>query len=153
MRDIGFGFIAWVLFAGVACAAEVDGLAWLEGSWAGMVDGVEMEEHWTHAKGGAILGMHRDVKQGRMISFEFFRIEATPDGIVYFASPRSRPPTPFKLVSLQDRHVIFENAAHDSPQRIHYWLDAENVLHARVEGTRQGKTMSEEWAWHRVRRS
>jgi len=152
MRDIGVAFIACVLAAGSALAADEDmsRLAWLAGSWAGTADGIEMEEHWTPAKGGAMLGVHRDVKDGRMISFEFFRIQATPEGIVYFASPRSRPPTPFKLASLQGRHAIFENLQHDFPQRIHYWLDAQNVLHARIEGANDGKSASEEWAWQRM---
>jgi hypothetical protein len=130
-------------------AYDVGQLAWLQGSWTGTVDDVEMEEHWTSVKGGALLGVHRDVKAGRMTSFEFFRIQTTNEGTFYFASPRSAPPTPFKLVSLRERHVTFENAAHDFPQRIQYWLDESGVLHARIEGLMDGKTVSEEWAWTR----
>ena len=73
-------------------AADVDlaSLSWLEGLWAGSKDGVEMEERWSSTQGGALLGTHKDVKDGRMVSYEFFRIDSTQDGAFYFASPRAR---------------------------------------------------------------
>jgi Domain of unknown function (DUF6265) len=132
-----------------APAGGVDRLAWLEGRWEGEKGGLSMEEHWTSVRGGALLGLHRDVKGGRMVSFEFLRIEATPEGTFYFASPRSKPPVPFKLVESDDTRAVFENRQHDFPQRILYWLDAAGALHARIEGPQGGKTISEEWTWAR----
>src|SRR5689334_10387972 len=124
------------------------GLGWMEGRWIGSADGIDMEEHWTSAAGGGLVGMHKDVKGARMTSFEFMRIESTPsEGLVYFASPRAAPPTPFTAVELTDKRVVFENKAHDFPQRILYWLDAAGALHARVEGTLKGSLQSEEWTW------
>jgi len=130
---------------------EIQRLAWLEGHWVGEKDGVSMEEHWTGPGGGALLGLHRDVQGGRLVSWEFLRIGRTSDGTFYFASPRSAPPTPFKLVELGDKRVVFENKQHDFPQRILYWLDSKGALHARIEGPQDGKTVSEEWEWARVR--
>lgn len=127
----------------------VDRLAWLEGRWEGTSGDLAMEEHWTSVRGGALLGVHRDVQGGRMVSFEFLRIEATADGIVYFASPRSKPPVPFRLVESGERRLVFENRQHDFPQRILYWLDASGAMHARIEGPQGGKTVSEEWVWNR----
>ena len=109
-----------------------------------------MEEYWTSTKGGALLGMHRDVKGDRMTSFEFLRIQSTPEGTFYFASPRSAPPVRFELVSAGERRVMFENKTHDFPQRIEYWLDRTDGLHARIEGPIDGKTVSEEWTWKRM---
>jgi len=134
-----------------AKAPGVEGLAWMAGTWTGEKDGVQMEEVWTDARGGALLGLHRDVKGGRMVSWEFLRIEATPDGVAYFASPRSAPPTPFRLVESADKRAVFENKAHDFPQRILYWIDAAGALHARIEGPQDGKAVSEEWVWTRAR--
>lgn len=130
---------------------EIERLAWLEGRWEGVSGGISMEELWTSVRGGALLGLHRDVKDRRMVSFEFLRIEATPEGIVYFASPRSRPPVAFKLVELGERRAVFENRAHDFPQRILYWIDAAGAMHARIEGPQGGKTVSEEWVWTKTR--
>ena len=126
-------------------------LAWMEGYWTGTTDGVAMEEVWTAPKGGALLGMHRDVKDGKMVSFEFFRIDTTPNGATYFASPRSKVPTPFRAVEMGDKRVVFENKEHDFPQRILYWLDGAGALHARIEGPQGGKTVGEEWTWTKGR--
>jgi hypothetical protein len=138
---------------GTAAAADADvqRLAWLEGRWTGEKDGVSMEEYWTDPGGGALLGLHRDIKGGRLLSWEFLRIGNTSEGTFYFASPRSKPPTPFKLVELTEKRAVFENKQHDFPQRILYWLDEKGALHARIEGPQGGQTVSEEWVWTRAR--
>jgi hypothetical protein len=129
----------------------VDALAWMAGTWTGEQDGVAMEEVWTPPRGGALLGLHRDVKAGRMVSWEFFRIQAEGGAVVYHSSPRSAPPTPFTLVESGPRRAVFENKAHDFPQRILYWMDDAGALHARIEGPQGGRTVSEEWTWTRSR--
>jgi hypothetical protein len=129
----------------------VEALAWMEGAWSGDKDGVAMEEVWTSPRGGALLGLHRDVKGGRLLSWEFLRIQATDAGTFYYASPRSAPETAFKLVETGDKRVVFENKEHDFPQRILYWVDAKGALHARVEGPQGGKTVAEEWTWTKKR--
>jgi Domain of unknown function (DUF6265) len=145
--------LALVLAAAASSAgADAARLAWLEGRWTGDKDGVAMEEHWTSPAGGALVGMHKDVKGGRMVSFEFFRIETTPaGGLVYLASPAGAPVTPFTMIAQSDRRVVFENKAHDFPQRILYWLDDAGALHARIEGTQGGKDLHEDWVWTKAR--
>jgi hypothetical protein len=145
-----------VLAAAVSAQApggpvDLSRLSWMEGRWAGTSDGVVMEETWLAPSGGALLGVHRDVRGGRMVSFEFLRIETTEEGTFYFASPRSAPPTPFRLVEMGERRVAFENKQHDFPQRILYWLDAAGALHARIEGPHGGTTVGEEWTWTKTR--
>ena len=134
-----------------APAADLSSLAWMAGSWQGTADGLEMEELWLAPKGGAMLGLHRDVAGGRMVSFEFLRIEADGEGLVYLASPKGRPPTPFRLVEASPGRAVFANPQHDFPQRVLYWLTADGALHARIEGPRGGQTVGEEWAWTRVK--
>ena len=138
--------LATLAAAARSTAGEVDRLAWLEGRWAGEKDGVRSEERWTGLLGGALLGVHADVKGGRLVSWEFLRIERGTDGVSYYASPRSSPPTPFKLVEVSDRRAVFENKEHDFPQRILYWRDGESLC-ARAEGTLNGNTVGEEWCW------
>jgi Domain of unknown function (DUF6265) len=146
---------AGLLFAAFALAASaqpasLDRLAWMVGTWSGTDnDGFEMVEHWTDSKGGVMLGLHRDVKAGKAVSFEFMRIQATPGGIVLFASPRGAPPTPFPMAEIGDRRIVFANPEHDFPQRIIYRLTPDGSLNARVEGAVKGKTRSEEWTWKR----
>ncbi len=128
-------------------AKDLSALSWLTGAWSGVQDGVEMEEHWLAPKGNTMLGLHRDVKGEKTVSYEFLRIDSTPEAITYWASPGGRQPTPFRLAENRDNRVVFENKAHDFPQRIIYWLDKDGALHAKIEGTMDGKAASEEWTW------
>jgi hypothetical protein len=123
-------------------------LAWMAGSWSGTTDrGIEMEEHWTAPKGNSMVGIHRDVGKGRTMLFEFLRIEQQGDQIVYLSMPNGRSPaTPFPLKDVSGARVVFENPAHDFPQRIIYWKDGAD-LRARIEGTMNGKPGSQEWRW------
>ncbi len=142
--------VSFALTAAPAPAPDAAILSWMSGSWAGSQGDTDMEEVWTAPKGGSLLGLHRDVSGGRTISYEFFRIETAPGGITYWASPRGRPATPFRMVENAKDRVVFENRAHDFPTRILYWLGGDGSLHARIEGTLQGKPASEEWTWRRV---
>lgn len=143
------GAIGFSVRAGAA-KPDLAELAWMAGSWTGVERGVEMEEFWQAPKGNSMLGLHRDVAKARTVSFEFLRIEATADGITYWASPGGRPATPFRLIELKGKRVVFENAAHDFPQRIIYWVSDDDALHARIEGTAGGKSSSMEWTWRRA---
>ena len=132
---------------GQAAKPTLNDLGWMAGSWIGTVQGVEMEEHWTAPKGGSMIGIHRDVGKGRTMLFEFLRIEQQGDQIVYLSMPNGRSPaTPFPAKEITGTRVVFENPAHDFPQRIIYWKDG-NDLRARIEGTMNGKAGSEEWKW------
>ena len=70
---------------------------------------------------------------------------------MYLASPAGAPVTSFRMVTLEDRRVVFENKEHDFPQRILYWLDAGGALHARIEGRQGGQDLHEEWVWAKAR--
>lgn len=131
--------------------SDLRSLAWMAGTWTGTADGTDTEEVWIAPKGGTMLGLHRDVANGRTVSFEFLRIEGTPAGAVYWGSPGGNAATPFRQVSNADRRVVFENKDHDFPTRILYWLGQDGALHARIEGTQGGKAASEEWTWRRPR--
>ena len=141
-----------VLLVPVAMGAQsakpsLDDLAWLAGSWTGENSGIHMEEHWTAPKGNSMVGMHRDTGKGRTLGFEFLRIEQRDGRIVYLSMPNGRSPaTAFPLKELSGTRVVFENPAHDFPQRIIYWKDGAD-LRAQIEGTMNGKPGSEEWKW------
>jgi hypothetical protein len=122
-------------------------LSWMTGSWSGLTEGVQMEEHCTAPNGNSMLGIHRDVGKGRTLSFEFLRIEQQGDRMVYLSMPNGRSPaTPFPMKEASAGRVVFENPTHDFPQRIIYWKDGSD-LRARIEGTMNGKMGSEEWRW------
>jgi hypothetical protein len=121
---------------------KLDDLAWMTGHWSATIDGWEMEEVWLAPGGGMMPGLHRDAK-GAKAMFEFLRSAQTPEGIVYFAQPGGKPPTPFKLTEVTPTRAVFANPEHDFPKRIIYTLQ-EKRLCARVEGDGE---KAQDWCW------
>jgi len=134
---------ALLLLGFVACrSAEPDNarggvetLRWLSGTWAGDLASSTYEEHWSTPAGGAMLGMARELKDGRMVAFEHLRIEQRNDGVFYVAAPGGGDSVAFRAVRIGPREAVFENPEHDFPVRIAYRLDQDGGLHARVEGS------------------
>jgi Domain of unknown function (DUF6265) len=155
LRDIsavGFLILACSPVHGAAQAARVEDLRWLTGSWSMVSDGTTVEEHWTEAASNAILAVGRTVVGGRVVFFEFLRIEARPDGVFYVAQPRGAPPTDFRLTSWDGQRVIFENPHHDFPKRITYTRISPDSMVARVDGGEGVEQGAETIRYSRVRR-
>lgn len=129
--------------------AALEPLAFMAGCWEGTQDGIKSEECWLAPAAGLMVGMHRDLLPNGRTSFEFLRIEAQPTGVVYLASPRGAPATPFGMAHAGSGRAEFANAQHDYPQRIVYWADGRDRLKAAVEGQSKGKLQREEWTWTR----
>ncbi|NNE48247.1 MAG: hypothetical protein HKN37_16465 [Rhodothermales bacterium] len=124
-------------------------LSWMQGYWTGEQDGTRMEEVWLPARGNVMVGMHVDLFASGRSFFEYLRIEQRGDTLVFHASPRGRPPTPFIASGVTDSSVTFENLAHDFPQMIAYRVDRAGRLHARISGQGDGEEQSSEWIWSR----
>ena len=119
----------------VATTADV---GFLSGCWKLESKGRVVEEHWMEPSGGSLLGMSRTVVNGKTTEYEFLQIRDLPEGLAYIAKPSNQPEAKFVATSKTADEVIFENPAHDFPQRIRYRL-AGTALHARIEGTMNGK--------------
>jgi hypothetical protein len=138
-----FFLIALVVFVSPqnAQTVTIESFAVLSGCWE-RVDksGTLVSEMWMRPAGGSMIGTGRTVKNGRTVDFEFLRIEQQADGIYYIAKPKANATeTAFKLKSSNDGTYVFENLAHDFPQRIIYKFGGDSLL-ARIEGTMNGKT-------------
>ncbi len=148
--------VACSLFAVAAHASAAPDslarLAWLQGCW-GASGGAEAGsgEQWTSSAGGAMLGMGRTVRNGKMLDFEFFQIrETAPGKLAYIAQPGGAPPTTFLLVREDEVEFVFENPAHDFPQRIIYRRAGETAMNARIEGMVKGKPKGIDFPMKRV---
>jgi len=90
--------------------------------------------------GTSILGIGRTVKNDKTTDWEFMRIEQRPDGIFYVAKPKANSAeTDFKLISTDASRFVFENKAHDFPQRVIYTVTKDNFT-GRIEGETNGKS-------------
>ena len=129
-------------------APEVPDLSFMQGSWCGGSGGATEEEVWLAPRGGLLVGMHRDVRPGRPVAFEFLRIELAPGGTAYVAQPQGRPPVRFALSSHGPRFVLFANPAHDFPKRIRYERVDDDTLTARVDAGADGDR-EQRFTWRR----
>ncbi len=114
-------------------------LAGLQGCWA--AGGAERGsgEQWMGPAGGTMLGMSRTVRQGRTVEYEFIRIAQGADGkLAFIAQPSGQPQASFPLLREDGDSVVFENLAHDFPQRIIYRRVGAAGLLARIEGKGKG---------------
>ena len=105
LRKVLAAFAALIVAGSVRAETPPDAakLGWMAGSWAGTKDGVASEEHWTTPAGGLLVGMHKDVREGRAAFFEFLRIEERDGRLCYVASPRGGATTAFCAVEIGDR--------------------------------------------------
>jgi len=121
-------------------ALSVQRLAWMSGCWQQRSGTRVTEEQWMRPAGGAMLGMNRTVSGSQMRAWESLRIVEQNGRAVYIAQPNGGPPTSFAASVVNDTLVVFDNPAHDFPQRIAYRRISSDSLHAIISAVRDGKT-------------
>ena len=134
-------------------AAKLADLGWLAGCWEMQNEkrGLAITEMWMKPAGDALVGVGRTLRAGKMIDSEFLRIVETGTGLAYVSRPSAnKEDTSFGLTKSSANEVVFENATHDFPQRIMYKRDGEK-LHARIEGTKDGKSRGVDFPYSRVK--
>lgn len=135
-----------VFFQGPA----VDHLTWLTGCWTMTRGDSIVEEQWLKPLGGTLMGISRTAKGGRVVEHEFLQIREVNGKLAYVAKPSGQAEATFPIKTISESEVIFENPAHDFPQRILYRRTPDGVT-ARVEGTRNGQTRGIDFVYTRCR--
>jgi hypothetical protein len=100
--------------------------AWLPGRWQGQWGPRNVEQEWTPAKAGLMIGVYRIIEADKTLVVEILELSESPDGIKY----RIRHFTPdlapwekagdsavLNLVSLDTKRIVFENPADGQPKR------------------------------------
>lgn len=115
-------------------APTLDRFAFFTGCWRATYGERVIEELWLPPAGGVMLGLSRSVDGDALEIFEFVRLEQRDGAWHYVAQPRGVPPTWFKLTRLADGEAVFEDPAHDFPQKIRYLRIGADELHAEISG-------------------
>ncbi|MDR7069639.1 hypothetical protein J2X02_002490 [Pseudoxanthomonas japonensis] len=137
--------LSTVLMATPALAGDLD---WLAGHWCGVSGKTFSEETWMVPRGGLLVGMHRDTRDGKATGFEFMRIAHQDGRWVLLAQPGGGVVAAFPAEHVGKERVVFANPAHDFPKRVIYSRSDADTLHARVDdGHDDGQAM--EWTWRR----
>lgn len=144
------------LFFNVASAQEtkqnVTALGWISGCWETGSAGSTTTERWAKPTDNLMIGTSQSVRGTKTVAFEFLRIINDGKGLTYVAQPSgAKEPTAFRAIKITANEVIFDNPAHDFPQRIIYRLDKADSLFARIEGKNGEKEMSMDFPMKRVK--
>ena len=131
--------------------AEIDKLGFIAGCWTlTRPNGAKVDEQWLPPSGGAMLGLSRTVRDGKLREYEFMRIAPGDDGkLRYVAIPSGQAEAAFPVKEIGDKMVAFEAPEHDFPQRILYRLVDKDTLVARIEGSINGQARSADFPYKR----
>jgi hypothetical protein len=131
-------------------AQGIDRVAWLQGCWEMTSGNRVVEEAWTRPRGGIMLGVGRTTRDGTLVEYETVLLRQDGDTLAYEAHPSGQPSATFTAREASDSKVVFENAAHDFPQRVGYERTGAEQLLAWVEGSINGRERRIEFAYRRV---
>lgn len=150
--------IAAASLMGLAAAADEHGpatirqMGYLTGAWEQTENGMTVREVWSEPTGSAMAGVSIAASEmpGKKTHMEFMSIVEKDGTLVFTARIDGQTPTDFTLKEADNGYAVFENPAHDFPQRIIYEIaGGMDVLKARIEGTIDGKPRSVDWTYRR----
>lgn len=131
-------------------AADVQRAAWIAGCWELRSGARVTHEQWMSPAGGAMLGMSRTTVRDTLREWEHLYLGPVAGEVAYVARPSRQSETAFPAVTLSDTLLLFENPAHDFPQRIRYRRLGRDSLVARIEGLRGGQLRGVDFPMRRV---
>jgi hypothetical protein len=128
--------------------SAIQDVKWLQGCWHDSTADRTVQESWMPPLGDNMVGVSRTVaKNARLREFEVMAIRQTATGLVFEARPSGQPAAAFPASSGGPTSIVFENAAHDFPQRIGYEKRDDGTLLAWIEGPRAGKVQRIEFRY------
>jgi uncharacterized protein DUF6265 len=144
--------LAWLQRA-AADSRTVTGIeraAWLQGCWESTTAIRTVEESWTTAKGGSMIGVGRTIRDGTMTAYEMIVLREQGDRLAYEAHPSGQASTTFLSTRISASELVFENPAHDFPQEVGYRRDGNSLL-AWIRGMQNGQERRIEFPYTRAR--
>lgn len=129
--------------------ATIDQMAWLKGCWVQAKPKSAVEELWMAPGGGVMLGLGRTVRDGKLREYEFVRIVEIDGSLAYVAEPSGQAKATFPLKSLTAGEAVFEDPAHDFPQRVIYRRVGPDAVTGRIEGQIGGQTKAVDFPYKR----
>ena len=96
-----------------------------------------------------MLSMGRTVRGNQLVEYEWILLREKDGVLEYEAHPSGQAPAVFTARTATANEVVFENGAHDFPQRVGYRGDGDALI-AWIDGTVNGKSRRVEFPYHRV---
>jgi hypothetical protein len=129
---------------------------WLLGTWKLETEKTTTFETWTKVSESTFEGVSHTISnvERDTVFTEFLRIVKMGDDIFYIPKvPGNKYPIPFKLIKFKKNVVSFENADHDFPQKIVYYLKSKDNIVITISGKENGEEKSIKFEFERVKKN
>jgi CubicO group peptidase (beta-lactamase class C family) len=138
---------------GLTPKITVNDFSWLLGTWKHESATSTTYESWRKLSDKTLEGESWRVnKTTQQKVFGEALLLAEMGGEIFYLPKTSDNPMPvaFKLTQSNAQEVVFENPKHDFPQKIHYKLNADGTVTARVEGQLGGQQRQIEFRYSKT---
>ena len=126
----------------------------LPGLWKMETRRGPLYEEWKTSGENKLSGRSYKVNNADTMVLERVELFLQGGNIIYspvVTGQNSGQAVQFKLSQLSGSKYVFENATHDYPQRVIYHFITKDSVHARIEGTKNGKDMGSDFLYSRVK--
>lgn len=116
---------------------DINKMKWLIGLWYSDSKTEKSYEEWKWVSDTLLRGRSYVIIKNDTLVNEFISIIKTENGIFYKAEVSNQnygKAVYFKLISIKNNSIIFENKTHDFPKTIKYTLKDKKNLSAIIEG-------------------
>lgn len=125
---------------------------WLIGNWENKTDQGTLSENWEKTNDSVFHGQSYFIKKKDTLHSELVELSQKGEELIYSPVVKGQNndlPVAFKLTSATANQLVFENLAHDFPQRISYKRITADSLLAEISGKQQGNPTSESYPMKR----
>jgi hypothetical protein len=127
---------------------------WMIGSWYNESVTPISYEVWRELDDTTFMGRSYSVRGEDTVTTEFIRLEQRGNEMSYIPrvpDQNSGMPVKFKLTSIDENRLIFENPDHDFPQKITYHLVSPDSLVAEISGVFKDQHRSRQFPMKRFK--
>lgn len=135
---------------------EIKQARWLEGSWYLNEEDMTTVESWRIANDSTMYGLSYTLKGTDTISKETIALEERDGQLTYIPTVNNQnnaQPVPFPKTISTRNNLVFENPAHDFPQKITYEQISTDTLVAEISGNAKGRFKSIQFVMTRLKKN
>lgn len=151
MKRLSFIVFSVLCFAGNQSFAQSFSLAdakWLLGKWENQTQRGKMVEEWMKVNDSTYNGKSYMITATDSIPLESVVLKKEGQDVYYIPTVKGQnneQPVKFRLTSGTAGSLVFENPAHDFPQKIAYTMESERSLVAEISGMVNGQNRAKKF--------
>jgi len=131
-------------------ADKLNPAQWIIGNWEQKTDAGILTESWKRQNDSVFVGSTYFINESDTLHSETILLEQRADSITYSAKVKGQnneKAIPFTLTTANTNSLVFENPAHDYPQKIEYQKSKSNGLQVTISGILRGKKSVEKYSF------